>query len=215
MRSGPSWDLSKDSFFFFLGSIPRLNPYHGSDPKCCSDNTRSLICCATKDLSAKTFGEKLPFVAQQKVCAKTGLGGHGRKSVGLGNRNGSSCVKWLVEKKQVHGERPKLRRKKQAAKGDKEAVLRVTVNPDSSSPSSPCSLAAQQPLPSDTYEMPFSSITSPHPIPLECPFRKSLLWITDSSGTKSKATEFMFKYLSHIKLFDFKQKLCKEKKIMP
>ena len=109
----------------------------------------------------------------------------------------------------------KAKKEKTGCQGDKEAVLRVTVNPDSSSPSFPCSLAAQQPLPSDTYEMPFSSITSPHPIPLECPFRKSLLWITDSSGTKSKATEFMFKYLSHIKLFDFKQKLCKEKKIMP
>lgn len=71
--------------------VPELAPQQQPDPP--SYNTRSLTCCATKDLSEKTFGEKLPFVAQQKVCAKTGLGGHGRKSVGLGSRNGSSCVK--------------------------------------------------------------------------------------------------------------------------
>lgn len=41
------------SFFIFWPrlwhvEVPRLNPHHSSDPSRCSDNTRSLPCCATE-----------------------------------------------------------------------------------------------------------------------------------------------------------------------
>lgn len=65
-----------------------------------------------------------------------------------------------------------LRREHQAAEGDREAVPKATVSSDSPSLSVPVQPAVLQPLPSATYEMPVSSITSPLPsTPLECPFR--------------------------------------------
>ena len=49
--------------FSFLGHTPcmwnfpgqRWKPCHSSDPGCCSDNTGSLTCCATRELLRKLF----------------------------------------------------------------------------------------------------------------------------------------------------------------
>ena len=39
-------------FFFFLAmyACNGLNPRHSNDPRCCSDNTKSLICCSIREL---------------------------------------------------------------------------------------------------------------------------------------------------------------------
>ena len=110
----------------------------------------------------------------RKPVQRQGWGGHGHKSVEIGSEKEwwVSSVRWLngggteqcAEKGQM------LRREHQAAERDREAVpkghceLRLTITF--------VARAALQPLPSATYEMPVSSITSPlSSTPLECPFR--------------------------------------------